>query len=461
MEGHLRGGLLCMGVLLLGAPAGCVRGPSERTAPRAAVVGRPLEVFRQAGLITGPESFPVVGSITAMAGPGDSTYLVVGLSLPNSALRFQRDGAGFSARYHVSLAFQRDGEDAVRRVERDEVVRVATFQESGRTDESIIFQEAVALEPGVWQVRLLARDGSGGGRFMRDDTLTVPAFDASTASAAPALTAPLLVHQATARSDRSAPPELILNPRRTVPYGGQGQVYVEGYGLAAGTEVRLRVLDATEQEVWTRSAPLLRSDGGVAHALVDLDVSALPLGRLSLELQADGAGEPVRAPLLVTISDQWMVANFDEVLELLAYIATEAELDSLRASTGAERRELWERFWSQRDPVRATQVNEFRDTFFERVRVATFQFGEPNRPGWKTDRGEVFIVLGAPDFVGEVRIGRDDLGGSASGQEWIYERVPGGRLTLIFVDRSGLGRFELTPASASTFRSVARRLRRQ
>jgi GWxTD domain-containing protein len=447
-----------LGVLLLGPLTGCVQGGTERTAPRAAVVGRPLEVYRQAGLITGPESFAAVGSYAAMAGPGDSTYLVLGLSLPNSALRFQRDGAGFSARYHVSLVFEQEGADEARRVERDEVVRVGSFQETGRTDESIIFQEAVSLMPGVWHVRLLARDGSGGGRLVRTDTLTVPAFGAA---AAPALSAPLLVHQASARNDQAAAPELILNPRRTVPYGGAGQVYVEGYGLPAGAVVRLRVLDGEDAEVWTVSAPMLPGDTGLAHALVELDASALPLGRLWLELSSAGAAEAVRSPLLITISDQWMVANFEEVLELLAYIATEAELDSLRAADGGERRALWERFWSRRDPVRATQANEFRDAFFERVRIATFQFGEANRAGWKTDRGEVFIVLGAPDFVGEVRVGRDELGGSAAGQEWIYERLPGGRLALIFVDRSGFGRFELTPGSASAFRAAARRLRRQ
>jgi len=110
-----------------------------------------------------------------------------------------------------------------------------------------------------------------------------------------------------------------------------------------------------------------------------------------------------------------------------------------------ERRERWERFWARRDPVPATPINEFREAFFERVRIATEQFGEPGRPGWRTDRGEVFIVLGRPDMVYE-EDGR--VGDPMSMRRiivWIYERGPTGRLELVFEDRSGFGRYELTP----------------
>ncbi len=72
----------------------------------------------------------------------------------------------------------------------------------------------------------------------------------------------------------------------------------------------------------------------------------------------------------------------------------------------------------------------------------------------------MFIVLGAPQFSEERIVGgRTDVTGRPNAIEWIYDGLAGGRLTLLFVDRSGFGRFELAPSSEAAFRSVAERLR--
>jgi GWxTD domain-containing protein len=153
-----------------------------------------------------------------------------------------------------------------------------------------------------------------------------------------------------------------------------------------------------------------------------------------------------------------MVANFDDVLRFLSLIAYPAELDSMRKAVGAERRARWEKFWTVRDPLPATPINEFRDQFFERIRIATDEFAESGRPGWETDRGEVFVVFGAPDHVIERQVGRD-MSAQPNFMEWVYESLPGGRLVLQFIDRNGFGRYELTQSSEGTFRTVAARMR--
>src|SRR5690606_10017005 len=143
----------------------------------------------------------------------------------------------------------------------------------------------------------------------------------------------------------------------------------------------------------------------VRYGVVDLPAATLPLGRFWVEVTGPGTGV-VRTPIVLTISDQWMVANFEEVLEFLRYIAHPDELDSLRTGTPAERRTRWETFWAKRDPLPITDLNEFRDEFFQRVRYATEAFREPGgRAGWQTDRGEVYIVLGPPDQALERYIG--------------------------------------------------------
>jgi GWxTD domain-containing protein len=447
-------------MLTLALFAGCggVRAPGGPEPQGRGRVGRPLETYQQLGLLAGPAHFPAVASFGTIAGPADSTYVLLGVSLPSSALRFQREPAGFTAEYRVAATFLRDSQ-VVKRIERSEVVRVPTFAETGRTDESILFQDAITLASGTYEVALEAADAKSTRGFRVRDTLEVPAYGPG----ATAIAQPIVVYQASARVSRALLPDLIVNPRHTVPYGGEApRLYLEYYGAAAPVSVNVQVVDEAGTPVWNLPATIADGDSSLRAAILDLPAAALPLGKLWVEVAAsEHAAAPVRAPLVISISDQWMVANFDEVLDFIRYIASREEVDSLRAGSAGERRELWERFWDRRDPLPATPVNEFRDEFFQRVRFATEQFSEPGGlPGWKTDRGEVFIVLGAPQFSEERIVGgRTDVTGRPNAIQWIYDGLAGGRLTLLFVDRSGFGRFELAPSSDAAFRSVAERMR--
>ena len=435
----------------------CARNrPSEPgpRATRAASIARPLEVYQELGFIAGPPEFPAVASLATLAGPGDSTYVLFALSLPNSALRFRRDEAGFLGEYNIALTFLRDTVIA-RRIDRKENVRIGSFAETGRTDESIIFQEVVALTPGKYKIQLLAKDAYSSRALRARDSVEVPAY-----GRARRLSVPVLVYTASGRVGPEVAPDFIVNPRRTVPYGADlPHVYVELYEAAEPETVQLRVVDERGQSLWQEQSLIEKGNARLRYALIDIPAGALPLGRLYLEATSVGtSAEIIRSPLLVTISDQWMVANFDEVLRFINYIGFPAELDSLRSVTGAERRARWESFWSRRDPLPATALNEFREEFFQRVRFATEHFGESGRPGWDSDRGEVYIVLGIPDQVSERHIGRE-VGAVPNGIEWVFESAPGGRLQLLFLDRAGFGRYELTPQSESAFRAAAQRLK--
>jgi GWxTD domain-containing protein len=59
-----------------------------------------------------------------------------------------------------------------------------------------------------------------------------------------------------------------------------------------------------------------------------------------------------------------------------------------------------QRFWARRDPDSSTPDNEYRTLFYHRVEeVAQLFSTESTKPGWKTDRGKIFIMLGPPDEI--------------------------------------------------------------
>jgi GWxTD domain-containing protein len=64
--------------------------------------------------------------------------------------------------------------------------------------------------------------------------------------------------------------------------------------------------------------------------------------------------------------------------------------------TDEEREQFIEQFWLRRDPSPETHENEYRDEYYTRIAYANDHFAA-GIPGWKTDRGRIYVVYGRPD----------------------------------------------------------------
>jgi GWxTD domain-containing protein len=390
---------------------------------------------------------PFVGSTQffAAAAP-ESTFVLFSVSLANSALSFQRAGPLFQALYRVEAVFRTDS--ATRQIISDQAVRVGAFTETQRSDESVIFQQSILLPPGDLGVTVVIRDRNNGGYSKDERRIRVPRFSG------PGSSSIVPIYQGTARANRATKPDLLANPRATIPYGSDSvRLYLETYGTR-DSSLTLRAVDEGGNEVW-RSVPGLVGDTALRAGFVRLPSATFPIGRLRLEGVTVGARDTVRAPLLVSFSDQWVVANFEGVLNLLRYFGAEESIRQMRAATDSTRAELWRKFWRTTDPNPATPENEALLEYFSRLQTANTRYREGNDPGWLTDRGEVFVTLGEPD---EVFDQSSDLQGQRRFIRWTYATD---RVVLDFVDESGFGRFRLNPSSRADFQRVSARVRRR
>jgi GWxTD domain-containing protein len=392
----------------------------------------------------GPVSF--IGDVVYVAGPGDSTIAIVGLSLENRALSFQRENDRFVARYRVEIVFTVEGAPPIQ-VDRTEVVQVATFQETLRNDESVLFQQVFHLLPGTYKVSIALRDQNSSQQSRVESSETVPAF------ADGAISPPVVAYEVTGRARRQDPLSLVLNPRGTVAYGSDTLLaYVEGYRLPGPAAVPFEVHDATDSIVFQDS---LRFAGGkdVEGQVIRLTPDSAPLGELRLIVGTGSARRETSA--IVSLSTAWVATNYQEMFSLLRYFGHKEKLDSLRTASAAERSRLWRSFYRSTDPNPATPENEALDIYFGRLSVANTRFRDEQLPGWRTDRGEVYILLGEPDEV-------YDASTLSQGQgrviRWVYVQD---RLSLIFVDETGFGRFRLTTTSRADFDRIVDRHRRQ
>lgn len=83
-------------------------------------------------------------------------------------------------------------------------------------------------------------------------------------------------------------------------------------------------------------------------------------------------------------------------------IMTGMEKDIFRHLPDKEARaEFIKEFWAKRDPTPDTEENEYQEEFYRRIQYANQRFKE-GPPGWKTDRGRIYIYLGPPDRFDEI-----------------------------------------------------------
>jgi len=123
-------------------------------------------------------------------------------------------------------------------------------------------------------------------------------------------------------------------------------------------------------------------------------------------------------------------------LEIIYPILTERGRLQMRNINSPEaKRQFLTDFWSANDPQPTTPINEFREEYEHRLKIVLDRYGTFGRPGYKTDRGRVYLKYGQADniednsFSGEKR---------HAYQIWTYDTVEGG-VIFVFVDRTNLG----------------------
>lgn len=103
------------------------------------------------------------------------------------------------------------------------------------------------------------------------------------------------------------------------------------------------------------------------------------------------------------------------------YIITRTEVKSYKAlETDAERATFIDWFWQRRDIEPTTPENEFRARYEKRAFEATRKFSATTIPGWKTDMGKIYMLVGPPDETINDLMGKTHRGTVT----WVYRKPP-------------------------------------
>ena len=255
--------------------------------------------------------------------------------------------------------------------------------------------------------------------------------------------------------------ELHLTPLRSTVY-----YVLEAYSDSADSaRLAVTVSDAKGEAVVSTPSNLVRlpKGGGVLTGAVDL--AGLPAGSYQLAASLDVEGRTVHrsapftmADLASTVARSDSLRTSDRITDAgyfggmtsqqldraaapLALIAKSGEMSvySKDLSVTAKRNFLT-RFWAARDPSPGTPRNESRERFYGGIAYADSNFREHGRirePGWRTDRGRIYVRLGSPDET----LRRVQQGNAPPYEAWRYNRGKGNYY--IFADLTGVGGFKL------------------
>jgi GWxTD domain-containing protein len=122
--------------------------------------------------------------------------------------------------------------------------------------------------------------------------------------------------------------------------------------------------------------------------------------------------------------------------EDVVYIITPEEVRAFKLlQTDDQRESFIEQFWRHRDTDPKTEENEYRRDYFARIAYVNENFSFRDVPGWRSDRGRIYITYGKPDEVESF----------PSGEKWFYKNIPalGGNASYEFIDLAGKGEFRL------------------
>lgn len=164
------------------------------------------------------------------------------------------------------------------------------------------------------------------------------------------------------------------------------------------------------------------------------------------------AQDPNDKPL--TVKKEINKAYKEWISKDVSYIITPEEKKAFnKLVTDEERENFIANFWLRRDPDPDTEENEYREEFYERIAYANEHFTS-GIPGWKTDRGRIYITFGKPDSIESHPSGGAydrpsyEGGGSTTTypfEIWFYRHLDnvGDGVEIEFVDPTGTGEYRI------------------
>lgn len=399
-----------------------------------------------------------------------AAYVEIHYNLTRNQLKFEPDEAGYIALIDFDLALKDTSGaiiDTISWTAGNRIERLSSLEKGGFLITDMITD---VIPFGRYNVELKASNGGKTGRAIFP--MEVPAFNPGSPQLSTIEFAYKIEPDTAGRFVKNGI-RVMPNPSHDYTHeSGFGHYYAEGYGLDVGPN---------GDSVFLVAAEIMNADGAVIQKLPTLAYqkpgesavisASFPLdsvgaGTYGLRVTLiDGGGTSTRLnsfrvtvprEMARTAMLQGIMKDFPEAVNItseedakkfkdeITFIAISDEMH-LFESLPMEGKSSFQRdFWSRRDPDPSTPQNEFQIEHYKRFKYANTNFSrfQGGNPGWRSDRGRIFIIYGEPTEIERFAPTPE----ARAWERWWYHGMEGG-VYFIFVDYEAAGDYTLLHSS--------------
>jgi GWxTD domain-containing protein len=374
--------------------------------------------------------------------PPDSTRLDLFLQVPYQMLSFTKDDEVFRASYDVTINIFDSADAPIIEKLWTEKVNTKSFSESVSKHTGNISQRTFFLRPGEYNLQLQIADNETKKVAQVKRKVIVRKFSPNSLSISDIMVVGSMSKQADVT-------EIVPNVSSYVGEMTEGfSIFFEAYDYTP-VDSAMFVLDVRNlRGDIVQSDTLRRSLQREKNScFMKITSQKVPAGEYEMEVRVFPQGGKEGWKLTDSVISvkhiftvRWKglptpITDLDLAIDQLQYISNRETIDSMKNADPASKKEKFLAFWKKRDPTPNTETNELMEEYFQRIDYANKNFSH-YVPGWKSDRGMVYIIFGAPSNIERRPFDMD----SKPYEIWTYFEM---NREFVFVDQSGFGDYRL------------------
>jgi GWxTD domain-containing protein len=381
------------------------------------------------------------------SGSGSTSRVDIFIQVPYKNLQFVKSNQGFTAKYSVTTSvFDSSKKKLVVEKTWNETINVIDYNIAASKENYNLSKRSFELDPGNYYIRTMLEDKDSKKESVGENNFIVKTYDKNIS-----LSDILFVFNKESAQTKN---EIIPNVSRNIPSSKDRiKFYFEVY-LKDSIDTRLTF----EYSVFGSENTIVHKDiedrnikPGTNQILYTFNEFPFDLGIYNLVITVSDSSNKIIDKTSKAFYSHWkglpaIITDIDKAIAQTLYIATPAELEFMQGGQNVqEKTKRFLEFWKKKDPSPNNDENEFFDEYFRRISIANENFSSYIE-GWKSDRGMVYTILGAPNNIDRHPFEYD----TKPYEVWEYYDL---NRRLVFMDETGFGDYRLiTPLTGDLYR---------
>jgi GWxTD domain-containing protein len=368
----------------------------------------------------------------------NKTRLDVFIQVPYNAVQFIKTGKGFESAYTLTVSvYDENKKNLITEKVWNEKIVAMSFELTTSPENFNLSNRSFELTPGVYTIVTDLLDKDSKNEYNSENKVTVKDLNSL-----PSMSDVMLISKKTQVENNS---KIIPNVSRIVVTDRDPlSTFYEIYSDTSGSFlVDYEVYDDKENTLY-KLTKMVEVKKGSNQIFNNLDSLTLNIGKYLLKITLKDSASKVFDTSVKAFNSRWVgvpasLTDLDKAIDQLIYIANKEEIDFIEAGDSRlEKAKRFVAFWKNLDPNPADEYNPVFNEYFSRVAYANDNFSTYSLEGWRSDRGMVLIILGAPD-----NIDRHPFEYYSKPYEvWQYYNL---NRQFMFIDYTGFGDYRLSP----------------